>query len=369
MAEMSSDALFIVRPSLPATTATVVFGVVGVILLVVAGLLGFVVFAGTGSAVVGIAVAGGLWALGMLAFAHKTRQNINDARYEFHHDRVVFHMRDKIEALDYDKIGHVLFKSGQTFLFSRGFDGLTPLGRMRVDVQKEQGTTKFREIVEIIRNAHPEHLFSYESYGNSRVEYSRPVTLLPGIEDRRVSSIKTIVGRPAYNENEIVIDGADEPAFTVLQPYNPERRYYHRALVLIRNDGQERTGPILDGEALVGFAGTDVSKQLGLEWTHSDIVTGSGVCIGHFRIKNKVISPIDDFELQVLGDTLKLRGDLRDKHYTLTLNDSPVGRMTSRFWNLTKVNEAVFDSALDLKLALCLALAMNNNLCSDADDA
>jgi hypothetical protein len=51
-------------------------------------------------------------------------------------------MRDKIEALDYDKIGHVLFKGGQTFLLSRGFDGLTPLDRMRIDLPQEQGDIK-----------------------------------------------------------------------------------------------------------------------------------------------------------------------------------------------------------------------------------
>ena len=124
----------------------------------------------------------------------------------------------------------------------------------------------------------------------------------------------------------------------------------------------------MDGQVLLGFPGTDVSKNLNLEWIHSDIVTGSGVHVGHFRTKRKIISPFDDFELEVLGDTLKLRGDLFDKHYTLTLNDSPVGRMTSRFWSLSKVNEAVFDVALDLKIALCLALAMNQNLLRDDDD-
>lgn len=276
-------------------------------------------------------------------------------------------MRDKIEALDYDKIGHVLFKGGQTFLLSRGFDGLTPLDRMRIDLPQEQGDIKFREIIDIIRDARPQHLFSYESYGNDRVEYSRPVTL-PGIEDCRVSSLKTVVGRPVYNENEIVVDGADRPGYTVLQPYDPQRRFFHRALVVIRNDGLKRKGPVLDGQVLVGFSGTDVSKTLSQEWRHSDIVTGSGVCIGHFRIKRKIISPIDDFELRVQDDTLKLRGDLRDRHYTLTLNGSPVGRMTNRFWDLTKVNEAEFSTPVDLKLALCLALAMNNNLSSDADD-
>jgi len=111
-----------------------------------------------------------------------------------------------------------------------------------------------------------------------------------------------------------------------------------------------------------------VSKTLSQDWIHSDIVTGSGVCIGHFRIKRKIISPIDDFELRVQNDTLKLRGDLRDRHYTLTLNGSPVGRMTNRFWDLTKVNEAEFSAPVDLKVALCLALAMNNNLSKDDND-
>jgi hypothetical protein len=137
---------------------------------------------------------------------------------------------------------------------------------------------------------------------------------------------------------------------------------------VIHNDGQERTGHIRDGQVLLGLPGTDVAKNLNLKWIHSDIVTGAGVHVGHFRVQRKIISPIDDFELRVLGDTLKLRGDLLDKHYTLTLNDAPIGRMTSRFWSLSKVNEAVLDVPLDLKIALGLALAMNQSLLRDDDD-
>jgi hypothetical protein len=47
-----------------------------------------------------------------------------------------------------------------------------------------------------------------------------------------------------YNENEIVVDGADRPGYTVLQPYDPQRRFFHRALVVIRNYGLKRKGPM-----------------------------------------------------------------------------------------------------------------------------
>ncbi len=53
----------------------------------------------------------------------------------------------------------------------------------------------------------------------------------------------------------------------------------------------------------------------------------------------------------------------------LTLNDAPVGRMTSRFWSFNKLNEAVFSRPVKREIGLCLALAMNRSLLRDDDDS
>ena len=365
MSDSSSSALLTVKPTLPAKTATGIFVVVGFVLLVVAWAVGWILAAATGKAMIGLAGGGALWVLALLGFVNKTRKNMQDARYEFHGNRIVFKMRDKTETMAYGRIGHVLFKGGQTLIFSEGFKGLTPPRRMRVDVPAEPGTPKFHQVIDLIRRGCPQHLFSYE---NGRVEYSRPLTAIPGVEDRRVSRMRTVAGRPAYNENHILLDDAEVPEYAVLQPYDKDRSYYHPALALIKNDGKERTGRIEDGKVLLGFPGTDVSKGFDLEWAHADIASGGGVHVGHFKIKRKVVSPIDDFELQILGRTLELRGDLFDRHYELTLDGAPIGHMNSRFWSLETANEVVFSTPVDLSVALGLALAMNRGLIDGPGD-
>ena len=364
MSGTSSQAILTIKPSLPTGMAGGVYAIVGGALLVGCLFLFFLVTAVTGSTQVSLWICGALWILGMLLFTNKLRNNMRTAHYEFHSDRVVFRMPGKTKSMSYDRIGHVYFHNDQTFIFSEPFDGLQLPRRMRVDVPEEEGARRFREVIDLIRSNCPDHLFSYE---HGKIEYSRPLTAIPGIEKRQVSRLRTVVADSVYHR-DVVLDDDDQPGFTVVRPFNKKRRSPVHGLALICREAGQGPGAPSDGEVLLGLPGTDLSKNLNLEWSHSDINTGSGLLVGHFRIKRTIISPFDDFELQVLDDTLKLKGDLRDKHYELTLNGTPVGRMTSRFWSLSKLNEVEFTRPVDLQLALCLALVMSRGLLKDDDD-
>jgi hypothetical protein len=366
MSESSTGTLLTIRPTLPATTATGIFVGVGVVLAVILSVVGVLVAGLTHNGMIGFATAAALWGLAMWSFVQKTKRNMRDAQYEFHRDRLVFRMRDKLETLRYDRIGHVLFKGGQTIILSAGFDGIVPARGMRVDVPREDGESRFREVIDLIRRARPGQLFSYK---NGRVEYTQTMTTVPGLQPSRISKMRTVAGhRPAYAEMDVVVDDSAEPAYTVLRPYDMKRKCFHHALAVIRKQPPPQRGPVTDAQVIMGFAGTDVSESCNSDWIHSDIVSGAGVHLGHFRIRRKLISPIDDFELELLGDTLKLRGNLTDSRYEITLNGAPVGRLRTRLWSLHTADDVEFTTPVDIRIALALGLAMNRRMLDDDAD-
>ena len=361
-----TNARLTIKPIVTIKVLAFSLSLVGVVLLIFAGIICWVAIAVTKSPAIGLIAGLIAWLGGMMFFIIKMIYNLKGARYDFYSDRLVETIEGKSRAFEYKRMGHILYKDGQTFIISMAFTGTRPSPNVRIDVPREKGEHFFREIVSIIKNACPERLFSYER--NGRVEYSVSTDIgdVVDIDPGQVQKLETLYTAPTYKEQDVMIDNMSEPAFTVLRPYNKGKGYYFHTLVLINKDPHSKAGrgKRSKGEVLLSLKGVDISK-LSLGWNEYEIFNGQAVKIGRFRIKQKIISPVDDFYLEILKEKLHLRGDLIDHKYEISLNGAPVGKMTDPLFSLEKENIIEFDRPINTVIGASLILALNRGLFED----